>query len=114
MKKSLIWGLLIVVVVFNLTRAQLVNQTNSSETTTTTMITQQATSQSTSSISTTLSKIAQTSPSQSSFQVVYETDTKLEVIVNWILGLLIAMIVIFAICIMMTVIFICVTNYFHK
>lgn len=47
-------------------------------------------------------------------QIIYENDTNLEVITNWILGLLIAMVVIFAICIIMTLLFIFVTNYFHK
>lgn len=65
-------------------------------------------------IETTLLKIITKRTTSEFKQIIYENDTKLEVITNWILGLLIAMVVIFAICIIMTLLFIFVTNYFYK
>ena len=80
--------------------AQLENQTNSTSSTTPTPIT--------------INNLTKEQHYSRIYQIVYDNGSHLEYILNWVLGLLIAMVIVFAICIIITTLYILASNCISK
>jgi hypothetical protein len=79
--------------------AQLENQTNSTSSTT---------------APTTINNLTKEQHYSRIYQIVYDNGSHLEYILNWVLGLLIAMVIVFAICIIITTLYILASNCISK